>query len=227
MLRDPSFRSGLRDGGVLVPAVVLFGVAFGALAVEAGLPRWLAVLASLIVVSGAAQFALVGLLAGGAGPVLVATTGLALRHVPMSARLAALVGPRPLLQRAALAWVLVDETFGLTITAAGRGVAEPARYKAGADLALYTTWVASTAVGALAGGRVDPETWGATVFFPLMFLALAAPLVQGRRAWIVAGLAVAAALASTVLLPEAWRVTGAAAAAAGAGTLLPPDREHR
>ncbi len=227
MLRDPSFRTGLRDGGVLVPAVALFGVAFGALAVEAGLPRWITVLTSVIVVSGAAQFALVGLLASGAVPVLVATTGLALRHVPMGARLAGMIGRRSTGVRVALAWVLVDETFGLTIAAAGRGVADPVRYKAGADIALYSTWVAFTAVGALAGGRVDPETWGATVFFPLMFLALAAPLVRGRRAWIVVAMSVAAALAAVVVLPAAWRVTGAAAAAAAAGTLLPPDREGR
>ncbi len=227
MLRDPSFRAGLRDGGVLAPAVALFGVAFGALAVEAGLARWLAVLASLIVVSGAAQFALVGLLASGAAPVLVATTGLALRHVPMGARLGGMIGPRSTGVRAALAWVLVDETFGLTITADGRGVADLVRYKAGADLVLYSFWVSTTAVGALIGGRVDPETWGATVFFPLMFLALAAPLVRGRRAWVVTGLAIVAALASTVALPEAWRITGAAAAAAAAGTLIPPDEAGR
>ncbi len=156
MLRDPSFRTGLRDGGVLVPAVALFGVAFGALAVEAGLPRWLTVLTSVIVVSGAAQFALVGLLASGAVPVLVATTGLALRHVPMGARLAGMIGYRSPLTRVALAWVLVDETFGLTITAAQRGVADPVRYKAGADVALYSMWVAFTAVGALAGTRQTP-----------------------------------------------------------------------
>ena len=106
---------------VLFLAVGAFGVAYGVLGVQAGLAPWLVVLASAVVVSGAAQFSWVSLAASGAGPVLVAASGLALRHIPMSARVSALVGPRRLPVRLALAWVLVDETFGLTVAAARRG----------------------------------------------------------------------------------------------------------
>ena len=79
------------------------------LAIEAGIAWWVAILASLLVVSGAAQFAWLGLVGAGAIPVLITTTGLALRHVPMSARMASLVGREPLRTRLALAWVLTDE----------------------------------------------------------------------------------------------------------------------
>ena len=89
MSTNASFRAGTKDALVLIPAVGRFGVAFGALAIDAGLAPWLVLLTSVIVVSGAAQFTMVGLLATGAVPVLIATTGLALRHVPMSARLEA------------------------------------------------------------------------------------------------------------------------------------------
>ena len=216
----PAFRRGVRDGLVLLPAILLFGTAFGALAVEAGLAAWLAVLTSLIVVSGAAQFALVGLLAAGAAPVLIATTGLALRHVPMSVRLAGAIGKQSTLTRAALAWVLVDETFGMTIAAEQRGEPDLVGYKFGTDIVLYGGFVSSTVVGAIAGSAGDPEAWGASVFFPLVFVGLAAPLIRTRRDWVVAALAVAAALAAVVALPAAWQITGAAAAAAAIGATL-------
>src|SRR4030065_382515 len=96
MLGHPSFRRGLRDGSVLFVAVGGVGGAYGGLGVQAGLAAWLVVLASALVVSGAAQFAWVSLVGAGAAPTLVAVSGLALRHIPMSAPAARLMGPRPL-----------------------------------------------------------------------------------------------------------------------------------
>jgi predicted branched-subunit amino acid permease len=222
MRRPHSFRRGLRDGLVLFVAVGGFGVAYGLLAVQAGIAPWLTLLASALVVSGAAQFAWVGLAGAGAAPVLVAATGLALRHVPMSARISGLIGPRPLRVRLALAWVLVDETFGLTVAAARRGEPDLVSYKAAVDLLLFTGGVAGTAVGALLGGRFDPAAWGADVFFAVLFVGLAAPLVRTRWDLLVVALAVGATFAATVL-PSAWRITAAAAAAAAVGTVLPDD----
>lgn len=220
MLDSLSFRRGLRDGFPVFLAVGVFGIAFGVLAVQAGLPPWLAVTASVVIVSGAAQFALVGLLAAGPGPVLVATTGLALRHLPMSAKLADLVGDRSLRTRLSLAWVLTDETFGLTLRASQTGVPDLAAYKAAADVMLYSAWVAGTAIGAFVGRTIDPAALGIDVLFALLFLGLAAPLIRNRRDWIVAGLAVAFAVLATLVLPEAWRITGAATAAALVGTAI-------
>lgn len=220
MVANASFRAGSRDGAVLLVAVGAFGMAFGALAVDAGLPGWLAVLTSAIVVSGAAQFAMVGLLSSGAAPVLIATTGLALRHLPMSARLASMVGPRSPRVRAALAYVLVDETFGLSVAASRRGERDLVAYKFGADVMLFTGWVAGTVVGVVMGSAMDPAQWGADVFFALLFLGLAAPLVRARRDWIVAGLTVVVALTATLVLPEAWQITGGAATAAAIGAVI-------
>ncbi len=223
MISRPAFRRGLRAGAVIGLAVGAMGVAFGVLAVQAGLARWLAVLASVLIVSGAAQFSMVGLAGAGVAPVLIAATGLALRHVPMSARIAALVGPKPLRVRLAVAWVLVDETFGLTIAAARRGEEDLVAFKAAADLLLYSGWVAGTAVGALLGGRFDPAAWGAQVFFALLFVGLAAPLVRTRWDLVVALSAVAGTFAAWAWLPAAWRITAAAAAAALVGMVLPDE----
>lgn len=217
---SPSFRRGLRDILPLVPPLAVFGAVFGALAVQAGLTPWLTMLTSLIVLSGAAQVAMVGLLASGAVPVLLATTGLALRHLPMSAALSGLIGDAPTLRRVQLAWVLVDESFGLTINAARDPSVDLVSFKSAADVVLYTTWLASTAVGAFLGADVDTSRLGIQVVFPLVFLGLAAPLLRNRRQWMTAGLALLAAVAAVVVLPPEWRVTAAAIVAALIGSRI-------
>jgi 4-azaleucine resistance transporter AzlC len=202
---------------VILLAVATFGVAYGVLAVNAGFSPWLATLSSVIVVSGAAQFSMIGLLGAGAVPVLLAVTGLGLRHLPMSAALANMIGHQPKRTRLRLAWILVDETFGLTVRAANAGVEDIVAYKSAADLMLYTGWIAGTIVGAWFGGSIDPEAVGVGVLFPLLFLGLAAPMIRGRRDWVVAVAAVAATLVATQVLPTAWQITVAAVVASLAG----------
>ena len=220
MKMSPSFRRGLRDTFPLVPPIAVFGAVFGALAVQAGLTPWLTMLTSLIVVSGAAQVAIVGLLASGAAPVLLATTGLALRHIPMSAALSNLLGQAPTHHRIRLAWVLVDETFGLTVNAARDPAVDLVSFKSAADLAVYVTWLGSSAVGAFYGAEVDTARLGIEIVFPLVFLGLAAPLLRGRRHWMTAGLAAVAAVAAVVALPSEWRVTAAAIVGAVIGSRI-------
>jgi predicted branched-subunit amino acid permease len=213
-----SFRRGLRDTFPLVPPVAVFGAVFGALAVQAGLSPWLTMLSSLIVLSGAAQVAMAGLLASGVAPVLLATTGLALRHLPMSAALSGLIGDAPIHRRIQLAWVLVDESFGLTVNASRDPSVDLVSFKSAADLVLYVAWLTSTAVGAFLGADVDTSRLGIEVIFPLVFLGLAAPLLRNRRQWLTAGLAVIAAVSAVLVLPSEWRVTAAAIVAAVIGS---------
>lgn len=215
---SPSFRRGLRDTFPLVPPVAVFGAVFGALAVQAGLSPWLTMLSSLIVLSGAAQVAMAGLLASGVAPVLLATTGLALRHLPMSAALSGLIGDAPIHRRVQLAWVLVDESFGLTVNASRDPSVDLVSFKSAADLVLYVTWLTSTAVGAFLGADVDTARLGIEVIFPLVFLGLAAPLLRNRRQWLTAGLAVISAVSAVLILPSEWRVTAAAMVAAVIGS---------
>lgn len=219
MFKDPSFRRGVRESFLLIFATGAFGLAYGVLAVEAGLSPTLATISSVVIVSGAAQFAMVGLLAAGPVPVLLAAAGLGLRHVPMSAALAEMIGPRSIWTRLRLAYILVDESFGLTLRAHGSGVDDVVAYKTAADLVLYSGWMVGTVIGAWFGSSIDPEALGIGVFFPLLFLGLAAPLVRTQRDLVVAVVAVAATLIATITLPEAWQLTAAATVAAliGAG----------
>ncbi|MGI8515610.1 MAG: AzlC family ABC transporter permease [Acidimicrobiia bacterium] len=216
-----SFRRGLRDTLPLVPPLVVFGFVYGALAVQVGFSPWLTVLSSLLIVSGSGQLAMVGLLPFGVGPVLAATTGLALRHLPMSMNLAGLIGFQPWWRRVQLAWVLVDESYGLTVAAAERGLPDLAAYKSASDLTLYSNWLVSTSIGAWLGTSLDPERFGLDVVIPLVFAGLAAALIKGWRRWSAAGLALLMTIGAVLWLPTAWQVTSAATAAALAASLLP------
>lgn len=211
MLADPSFRKGLRDSALIFFAVGSFGLAYGVLAIEIGFPIWLAILSSFVVLSGAAQFAMVGLISAGAFPVILAATGLGLRHLPMSATLARLIGEQPVGVRVRLAYVLVDETFGLTLRAAARNdVDDIVAYKSAADIVLLSGWVIGTGIGAWFGGTIDPGQVGIGVLFGLLFLGLAIPMVTTRRDWVVVAITVVATIAAVLVLPVAWQITSAA-----------------
>jgi predicted branched-subunit amino acid permease len=123
----------------------------------------------------------------------------------------------------ALAWVLSDETFGLSVAAADRGEPDLVRYKAALDAQLLAGWIIGTLVGVVVGDRVDPNAWGAEVFFALLFIGLAAPLVRRWSDVAVGGLAVGAVLLAAEFLPSAWQITAAAGVAAAIGTVLPDD----
>ncbi len=73
---------------------------------------------SVLVFAGAAQFAAVGYVASGFSwiGIVVLTAFLNARHLLYSAALAPHFAERPRLERAAMAHLLTDEAFALTIT---------------------------------------------------------------------------------------------------------------
>lgn len=79
----------LRDVGALATAAAAIGVSFGAIAIAAGLPGWLAVAMSVLVFAGGSQFMAVGLLAAGS-PLGALVGGLLLnaRHLPFGLAIA-------------------------------------------------------------------------------------------------------------------------------------------
>jgi 4-azaleucine resistance transporter AzlC len=219
-----SYRQGFRDVLPLIPPLVVFGLVYGALAAQVGFGPVVAGLSSLLIVSGSAQLAMVGLIPFGAGPVLVATTGLALRHIPMAIHLSELIGPVSPWRRFHLAWILVDESYGLTVAAAEKGVSDLVAYKTAADFTLYFSWIATTVVGAIVGAQLDPARYGLDAVIPLVFLGLAAAIIRGWRRWLAAALAVGTTFASVALLPLAWQLTTAAFIAALLAAVVPgPD----
>jgi 4-azaleucine resistance transporter AzlC len=176
-----------------------FGIVYGLAAREAGVSPIEALAMSLIVLSGAAQFAAVGLIAQGAAwPTIVLLTALLnARHLLYSAALAPWVAGRPRRERAAMAHVLTDETFGLSIAHFRRlGRFDAWGYWVAAAF-VCLPWPIATVVGVL-GGQVipDPTRLGLDVVFPAAMGGLAVGLVTGRRELVaaVAGASVAAGI---------------------------------
>jgi predicted branched-subunit amino acid permease len=184
-------------------AVAVFGSLYGAAARGfLGVPLTLA--SSLLVYSGALQFAVVALLGAGATtlPLLLTAGVLNLRHLVLGATLRSRFESGPL-RRALLAFFLVDETFGFAI-AAGNAAAPQAvgaateRTLLYSGLTLYVAWLVGTVVGVLGGGLAIVESVAGAIF-PVLFIGLASLAVTRRshvvRALVAAGLTAAVALA--------------------------------
>lgn len=210
----------IRDGIGLGLAVGVSGVAFGAAAVSSGLSAWQACALSLLAFTGASQFALAGVIAGG-GSLLAGTLAAILlggRNALYGLRLADVLRPRGL-RRPLLALGVIDET---TAIALAQPDAEAARKGFSATfVCLYLMWNLSTLAGAVGAGHVaSPQPLGLDVIGPAAFLALISPrLKAGRKERAVALGGVAIALAVTPVLPVGVPVILAAAAAL-AGALI-------
>ena len=199
------FLAGCRDEAPLLLGVAPFGMIYGIAALAAGVPAWLAQLASAIVFAGAAQLVIVQMLAAGAGFVPIALTSglLNLRHVLYSASMAEYVRHLPRRWRLLLAYLLTDEAYAVAIlrytrpAAADQEQAEPDLrhwYFLGCGLTLWGCWQLSTALGIAFGARIPPE-WDIDFAVPLTFIALLTLLVKeraGQAAALVAALAVLA-----------------------------------
>jgi predicted branched-subunit amino acid permease len=186
-------------------AIGAFGVIYGAAAVPV-LGRGPTIASSALVFSGAAQFALIGLLGSGAGTAaMLGTVGiLALRHLPLGAVLRPRLRGTTGIQRAGLAWFLIDETAGLALAqdpAASRR-ARPARVLVIAGSLAYLAFLIGTILGTLGAQLAGVEPTAAALF-PVLFIGLAGVLCRTRADVLRAGIA-----AGTVGL-IAWLVPGA------------------
>lgn len=178
-------------------AVGAYGLSFGAAAVTAGLSTGQACALSLLVFTGASQFALVGVLGAG-GSVLAAVAGALLlgsRNTLYAVRLSAIVPARGL-RRVGAAQLTIDESTAMA-TAAPRGLAAYAFWSTG--LSIYVLWNLATLLGAVGAARLgDPAVLGLDAAVPAAFLALLAPQVRDRQ---VLAIAVAGGLIALVAVP--------------------------
>lgn len=94
-------------------------------------------------------------------------------------------------------------------------------YALGANLGMVPGWLGGTAIG-LVAGSVMPASWtaAASLVGPLIFLALLVPLLQSRRAILVAAFSVALALLGATALPAAGYLLLALLGGAALGAML-------
>lgn len=210
----------LRAVVMLAFAMALVGLAYGALAVGAGLPVWVAPLLGVTVVAGSAEMLYVGL-ATATSPWLALPAALLInvRHIPYGMAMRPYLGHG--LGRALRAHVVNDESVAFALAEKDPKVASRTFTYAG--VAVLIGWPLGALAGSVLGRGIDQYDYGLDAIFPAVILALIIPALKRARlrgAIIVAAIvAVPAALyfpegiapvAGVLALPIAvWRARGA------------------
>jgi 4-azaleucine resistance transporter AzlC len=177
------FFLGVRDELPILVGVFPFGMIYGILALSMGMDAVSAQAMSAIIFAGSAQFMTVQLvgLATPAAVMIITAFVINLRHALYSASVAPYVRHLSPGWKAALAYLLTDEAYAVTITHYQQE--SDLRYKhwyfLGSGLALWTSWQVSTAVGVFLGAQV-PASWGLEFTLALTFIALVVPQIKDR-----------------------------------------------
>lgn len=187
-------RAVVRDSLGVGIATGLYGVSFGAVSVAAGLSVPQTCALSLVMFTGASQFAFVGVVAAGGAPLNGALTALMLgtRNTLYGLKLA------PLLQltgwrRPAAAHLVIDESTAMSVTRETRELARTGFAATG--VAVFALWNLFTLIGAVAGNLIgDPRTYGLDAAVGGAFLALLWPRLADSRNRLIAVCAAAVAL---------------------------------
>jgi 4-azaleucine resistance transporter AzlC len=195
-------------------AVGVYGISFGVLAVASGLSPAQACVMSMLVFTGASQFAFVGVLAGGGGALAAMGPAvmLAVRNAAYGLSLTSIL-PARLRDRALAAHLVIDETTAMARAQSDPDAARRAFLATG--LSVWVFWNAGTLAGALLGGGIgDPQTLGLDAMFPAAFLALLGPQLRRPGAPVAAVTGVAIALALTPFAPAGVPIIAALAGVA-------------
>lgn len=209
----PSRSRVVRDALGVGVAVGLSGFAFGVTSAGAGLTVLQSCVLSLLVFTGASQFALVGALGAGGNPFAAAAGAffLGTRNAFYGLRLSQILRLPAALRPLAAQWV-IDETSAVALAQKDRASARLGFTVTGASL--YALWNLTTLGGALGASALgDPAAWGLDAAGPAVFLALLAPMLTGRTERTVAALGTVLALTCLPLLPAGVPVLVAALAA--------------
>ena len=175
-----------------------YALSFGAISTTAGLSVLQTCALSVLMFTGASQFAFVGLIGAGGNAWAGAATAalLGTRNALYGLRLSSLLKVAGL-RRMAAAHFVIDETTAMAIARDDPADSRLAFWATG--LILFTLWNAGTLIGALATQVLrDPKVLGFDAAPPAAFLALLAPRLRGRGP---IAIALGAAVVALLLLP--------------------------
>jgi 4-azaleucine resistance transporter AzlC len=217
--RGSEFWGGFKAELPLALGVIPFGMIYGVLALEAGIPANAALAMSSIVFAGSSQFITTQLASSGTPALIMVLTILIvnLRHILYSASLAPHLKHLSAPWKAGLAYLLTDEAYAMTITHFNRAGNSPHKhwFFLGAGLTLWSSWQISSAAGIYLG-VVVPASWSLDFTLALTFIALLVPNLKDRPALAAAVTAGLVALA-TIGLPYKLGLILAAIAGISAG----------
>ncbi len=213
---DPAQRRRIMSDGLAVAvATGAYGISFGAIGVSSGLNVAQTCALSLLVFTGASQFAFVGVIAAGGVPLLGAASGLLLgvRNALYGLKLAPLLDWHGV-RRAAAAHLVIDESTAMSVTRDSTAAARVGFLATG--IGVFVLWNASTLIGAVVGTSIgDPRDYGLDSAVGGAFLALLWPRLSTSRARLTAVLAAMLALVLVPLTPAGIPVLAAGVVALG------------
>ncbi len=182
-------------------AVGAYAVSYGVLGVQAGLTVAQTCTISLLVFTGASQFAAVGVISSGGSPyaALGSALLLAARNGVYGLAMSRVL-PEGRVRRLVAAQFVIDESTAMALAQHDSRRRIEAFWATG--VGIYVFWNLGTLVGALVGDRLsDPAALGLDAAFPAGFVALLIPhlsKVGGRLAGVLGAVI---ALALTPVLP--------------------------
>jgi predicted branched-subunit amino acid permease len=191
-------RSIIRDALGIGIASGAYAVSFGAISTAAGLSVLQTSALSVLMFTGASQFAFVGVVGAGGSVWAGAATAALLgsRNALYGLRLSSVLD-RSGWKRVLAAHFVIDETTAMAIAREAPADSRFAFWATGA--ALFTLWNLGTLVGAIATHLVpDPKVLGLDAAPPAAFLALLAPRLRAREPMAIA---LAAGVVALVCLP--------------------------
>lgn len=222
------YREGIKAGMPIVIGYVPIAVAFGILAKTTGISLLESILFSAIVFAGASQFMALNLLALGVGfsQIILTTFLVNLRHILMSASVAARMKDESLWGRCLVAFGITDETFSVGSFKEGSLSKE---YMSALEIVVYLAWVSGTGLGYIVGS-ILPELLKSCMGVALyaMFAAILTP--EMKKSYKVAVLAGSSGLTNTYLslymkVPGGWSIVISIIAISLLGVYLFDEKE--
>jgi len=181
--------------------VGLYGAAFGAAGVTAGFSILQTCLLSILLFSGASQFAVVGIMgAGGAAISAIATaTLLGFRNTLYGLQMAPILKVKGF-KRVLAAQITIDESTAVATLQDNDQDRKRGFYLTG--IGVYLFWNLFTFLGALGASAIgDPSVWGLDAAVPAAFLGLIWPRLKNKVQFLVSGIAISWALLLTPVTP--------------------------
>lgn len=181
--------------------VGLYGAAFGAAGVTAGFSILQTCMLSLLLFSGASQFAVVGIMgAGGAAISAIATaTLLGFRNALYGLQMAPILKVSGI-KRVLAAQITIDESTAVATLQENDADRRRGFYITG--VGVYIFWNLFTFLGALGASAIgDPAVWGLDAAVPAAFCGLIWPRLKNKTHFIVSAVAIIWALALTPISP--------------------------
>jgi predicted branched-subunit amino acid permease len=218
-------RSVVRDSLGVALATGTYGVSFGAISVTGGFDVWQTCALSLLVFTGASQFAIVGVVASGGSPFAGAASALLLgsRNALYGLRLAPLLGFGGW-RRTVHAHAVIDESTAMAVAQPSPELARTGFLTTG--WGIFVLWNLATLLGAVGGETLgDPRTYGLDAAVGAAFLGLLWPRLSGRTEQVAALLAAALALGLVPLTTPGVPVLAAGAVAVAFGARRRADRQ--